>query len=93
VIKMSIAEARKRGLLDQPVKAARVRKKDHSTAEGPYLTRCHYCQVEFTTQAAETRHVDDPGHHRFELVLDRKEPHDNDPPARRDAVEDAAPPA
>jgi len=87
---MSIAEAKKLGIDVTKVSKVRTKSKDRATAEGPYHTRCHDCQVEFTTQAAETRHVDDPGHHRFELVLDRKEPHDHDHPARRDAVEDAA---
>jgi len=35
----------------------------------PYRTICTTCLLEFTSKAAEDRHVA-PGHNRFELVLE-----------------------
>jgi hypothetical protein len=48
------------------------RKTTRKTAEGKYHTRCN-CGEEFTTAAAENRHVQ-PGHQRFTLVLNTEEP-------------------
>lgn len=65
---LTAAQARKLGL-EVPA-TVRVRKRDRSTARGPYHTRCHACGDEFTTQASETRHNAEQGHSRFQLVLD-----------------------
>jgi hypothetical protein len=35
-----------------------------------YLTACHDCAEVFDSMAAETRHLNDTGHHRFNLVLE-----------------------
>jgi hypothetical protein len=37
---------------------------------GPYATACHDCQELFFSMAAETRHLEATGHHRYELVLE-----------------------
>lgn len=36
----------------------------------PYHTRCRKCREEFTTMAAESRHMKAEGHLTFELVLE-----------------------
>ena len=37
---------------------------------GPYATACHECQELFFTMASETRHLNETGHSRYELVLE-----------------------
>lgn len=67
--RMTVAEARKLGLLDgTEMKAAKVRT-TRKTARGPYHTRCTTCQEEFTSMASEDRHVNTTQCRRFELVL------------------------
>ena len=39
------------------------------TARGPYASECYDCGEAFTTQAAETRHVNATGHARYQLCL------------------------
>jgi hypothetical protein len=38
-----------------------------ATERVPYWTICHDCGAEFHTIAAETRHLEQTGHHRYEL--------------------------
>jgi len=64
--RLTEAEARKLGL-DVPKKKARTTRK---TAAGPYHTRCKKCGEEFTTQAAEDRHLKVTRHVRYELVFE-----------------------
>ena len=45
------------------------RRSTRRTASGPYRTRCTTCGDVFVSEAAETRHLDDTGHGRYELVL------------------------
>ena len=45
-----------------------------TTAPGAYHTACVACGEEFTTQAAETRHLISSGHRRYQLAgLHRQE--------------------
>ena len=62
---LTAAEARKLGL-DVPATKKRTTRR---TAKGPYLTVCHDCGETFTTQAAETRHLDDTRHCRYQLEV------------------------
>ena len=63
--KLTPAEARRLGI-DVPAKPARTTRK---TAAGPYHTRCRECGAEFTSEAAEDRHIVEHHHARYELVL------------------------
>jgi hypothetical protein len=46
------------------------RKKDRSTAKGPYLTICKTCGEQFTTMASEDRHLKETKHIRYEIVIE-----------------------
>lgn len=60
--RMSETEARRAGLL--PPKKARTTRK--TEPRGGAESRCHTCGATFTTDAAETRHVEDTRHARYE---------------------------
>jgi hypothetical protein len=62
--RLTAGEARRLGITP-PIPTRTTRKQ----ATGNYHTRCTKCGTEFTTQAGEDRHVTNPGHHRYELVL------------------------
>ena len=60
------AEARALGI-DAP-KAGRTRT-TRKVARGPYASVCFDCGEAFTTQAAETRHLNATRHARYQLAL------------------------
>jgi len=62
--RLSKAEAKALGL---PVPAPT---KTRREASGPYLTVCRTCGEEFTTMAAETRHLVDTHHARYEVIFE-----------------------
>ena len=68
IARISAAEARALGI-DTDEKPSRKRT-TRRTARGPYRTICIDCGEVFTTQAAETRHVDATRHCRFDLIID-----------------------
>lgn len=69
-VRVSTAEARRLGGAVADAAGGRARA-TRTVARAPYFTRCMKCQMVFTTQAAEDRHVDlVGGHTRFELVLE-----------------------
>jgi hypothetical protein len=45
--------------------------KDRSTAKGPYLTVCKSCGEQFTTMAAEDRHLHETHHIRYQILIDK----------------------
>ena len=45
------------------------RTRQRRTARGPYASECYDCGEAFTTQAAETRHLNATHHARYQLVL------------------------
>lgn len=61
------AEARALGL---PVPQRRRRPTRSSGGRRSARSRCVACGEEFTSDTAETRHVETAGHHRFESVLE-----------------------
>ena len=63
-VRLTPAEARRLGIDPTPTRTRTTRRE----AAGPYHTRCTTCGDEFTTIAAEDRHLT-AGHHRYELVL------------------------
>jgi hypothetical protein len=66
VARMSVADAARAGLLDQPARKPRTTRK--AVPRDGAVSRCQ-CGEVFDTDAAETRHVRSPGHNRFESVL------------------------
>jgi hypothetical protein len=67
--KLSPARARALGL-DVPPSAGVTRRRNRRAVPGHGTTRCHDCGETFTSDAAETRHVNDNrGHCRYELEL------------------------
>jgi len=62
-VRLSPAEARRLGI-DTPTTRTTRR-----VARAPYHSRCTACGDEFTTEAAEERHLAAGGHHRYESVL------------------------
>lgn len=64
--RLTPAEARRLGIDTPRSTSSRSRR----TARGTYHTRCHDCGERFLTVASEGRHLDDTGHHRFEVVID-----------------------
>jgi hypothetical protein len=63
-VNMSAAQATALGL---DVKAPK--RTPRTTAHASYRTYCTSCLMEFTTRAAEDRHVA-PGHNRFSIILE-----------------------
>jgi hypothetical protein len=63
-VRLTAAQARRLGV-DAPAKTRTTRK----AARGPYHTRCVPCGAEFTTVAAEDRHLAANPHYRYEIVL------------------------
>lgn len=63
--RLTPAQAVKLGLIEKPAKKRTTR----TEAKGPYRTRCCTCREEFTSIAAEDRHLSG-AHWRFEVVLD-----------------------
>ena len=74
-VKLTPAQARALGI-DPPdaVTAASAPARRARRPAGPahYHTVCHNCGEVFTTQAAETRHLDATRHARYELVLNEE---------------------
>lgn len=64
--RMSEAEARRAGLL--PGKPAKKRTTRKSEPRNGAVSRCVKCDATFSGDAAETRHVEQEHHHRFESV-------------------------
>lgn len=63
-IKLTPAQAKALGL-EARTKIRQTRK----TIKGePYWSRCTWCDETFTTQAAETRHVEETKHTRYEVL-------------------------
>lgn len=62
---MSEKEARRAGLIAPKAKTTRKR----APKDKRDRTRCVACDEVFETAAAETRHVEQVGHHRYETVL------------------------
>lgn len=58
---MSEQEARRAGLLTSKTKTTR-----KSVPRSKSTSRCQACGEEFTSDAAETRHVEETGHARYE---------------------------
>lgn len=44
------------------------------TMKGAYHSRCCHCPDEFTTEAAETRHLNETGHTRFNTIPELETP-------------------
>lgn len=68
---LSVAQARALGIdIDADraahVAATRPRRTRRALARDGARSTCHSCGATFTTDAAETRHVADTGHHRYE---------------------------
>jgi hypothetical protein len=61
---MTAAQARKLGI-DTPAAKAKTTRK---VAAGPYWSRCTRCGEEFTSYAAEDRHLIASHHCRFEVL-------------------------
>jgi hypothetical protein len=67
-VHLTPAEARRLGLDTTPARKRTTRKE----ATGPYHTRCTKCGDEFTSVAAENRHLDaDPSHLNYLCVIER----------------------
>jgi uncharacterized C2H2 Zn-finger protein len=64
---MSLAEAKAEGLLDGKPKLKRTTRQTAPRNGAP--SRCTACGTVFTTDASETRHVEETGHARYETVL------------------------
>lgn len=68
-VRMTAAEYRALGPGEaETLKPAKVRTTKREVKGAPYHTRCMTCLEEFTTMAAEDRHVDKHDHYRYELV-------------------------
>lgn len=65
VARITAAEARKLGI---DTKLGRTRTTSRTAKGVKYHTRCTKCGEEFTTQAAEDRHVDEFKHARYQLL-------------------------
>jgi hypothetical protein len=63
-VRLTPAQARAIG-----VDTAAPKRTTRRAAAGPYHTRCTRCGEEFTTEAAEERHLIAAHHARYELVL------------------------
>ena len=63
--RITAAQARALGI-DAPKAKQRTTRKE---ATGPYRTRCTTCGEEFTSMAAEDRHVTDTLHARYAICL------------------------
>jgi len=63
--RLTPAEARALGI---DVPAAKKKRTTKHTGGGKYHTKCKTCDEEFTTAAAEDRHVHDAHHVRYELI-------------------------
>ena len=68
--RISVAEAKRLGLLD-PQKKKRTTRKE---APGPFNSRCMVCQEEFTTIASEDRHLLATKHGRYEVIFPKGTP-------------------
>lgn len=64
-VRMSEKEAKRAGLVAPKSKSTR-RAAPHAGA----ISRCCSCKTEFTTIAAENRHVEETKHARYETVID-----------------------
>jgi hypothetical protein len=89
IARLSRDEAQRLGLETPPTRRTTRR----VATGGQYHTRCHDCQEDFTTQAAEDRHLVATHHARYDLVLDIVKGTSNDrsqsPAPARHAHEDA----
>lgn len=66
---MTLAEAKAEGLLDGKPKLRRTTKRSEPRNGAPSRCCTPGCGEIFTGEMAETRHMTDCGHHRFECVL------------------------
>jgi hypothetical protein len=66
---ISNADARRLGLI--PGGKTKPTRKE---AAGPYRTVCVMCKEQFTTPAAEDRHLTETGHPRYCLIVGEREP-------------------
>jgi hypothetical protein len=64
---LTSAEARALGL---PAPPGRGSTKDRRTAGGPYLTICKSCGDQFTSMAAEDRHLHETKHIRYDIIIE-----------------------
>ena len=64
--RISESEAKRLGIDTKPRTRTRTTRK---TAKGPWHTVCTTCDLEFRTEASETRHVNETKHARYRLVL------------------------
>jgi hypothetical protein len=77
VTRMTVAEAKAAGLLDGTTATGRPKKKRTTQKSSPRnksVTVCVQCGERFTTDAAETRHVDSTGHPRYVAAGDTQDP-------------------
>jgi len=76
VARLTAKEAKRLGLDLSSAGEIHHTKKDRKPRE-PYHTRCVKCGEDFTTEAAEARHMNTTEHRRFELVLTtERNPHE-----------------
>lgn len=66
-IRMTEEQARAAGLLKGKAK----KKSTAGMGRGGAVSRCTTCQVEFTSDAAEDRHMAETPHRRFETVVEQ----------------------
>lgn len=67
-VNMTAAEALALGAT--PASESKRHRTTRRVASGPYATACHTCHELFFSMAAETRHLNETGHSRYELVLE-----------------------
>ena len=71
-VHVTAAQAKKLGITPtEPAPSVRPRRR---RARSPYATVCHDCGETFTTQASETRHLDDTRHCRYQLTDGKDQP-------------------